>query len=119
MTPGTPRVTIVIPACNEDEQIVPILDRLFESVRLPCEVLVIVDSDTDTTVPVVEGYAQKEDRTASTPATASRSASSSPPRPSGSAFRSPRSRRSQAGPPGPAPGTAPDTDPIQKGNRGS
>ena len=62
MTPGTPRVTIIIPAYNEDERIVPILDRLFESVRLPCEVLVIVDSDTDTTVPVVEEYAQKEDR---------------------------------------------------------
>ena len=62
MTPGTPRVTIVIPAYNEDEQIVPILDRLFESVRLPCEVLVIVDGDTDTTVPVIEQYAQKEDR---------------------------------------------------------
>ena len=62
MTPGTPRVTIVIPACNEDEQIVPILDRLFESVRLPCEVLVIVDGDTDTTVPVIEEYAQKEVR---------------------------------------------------------
>jgi glycosyltransferase involved in cell wall biosynthesis len=62
LTPDTPRVTIVIPAYNEDEQIVPILDRLFESVRLPCEVLVIVDSDTDTTVPVVEEYAQKEDR---------------------------------------------------------
>ena len=62
MTPDRPRVTIVIPAYNEDEQIVPILDRLFESVHLPCEVLVIVDSDTDTTVPVVEEYAQKEER---------------------------------------------------------
>ena len=62
MTPGMPRVTIVIPAYNEDEQIVPILDRLFESVRLPCEVLVIVDGDTDTTIPVIEEYAQKEDR---------------------------------------------------------
>ena len=62
MTPDTPRVTIVIPAYNEDGRVVPILDRLFESVRLPCEVLVIVDSDGDTTVPVIEEYAQKEDR---------------------------------------------------------
>jgi dolichol-phosphate mannosyltransferase len=62
MTPDHPRVSVVIPAYNEDEQIVPILDRLFESVRLPCEVLVVVDSETDTTVPVVEEYAQKEHR---------------------------------------------------------
>jgi len=62
MTPDTPRVTVVIPAYNEDEQIVPILDRLFESVRLPCEVLVIVDCAADTTIPVVEEYAEKEHR---------------------------------------------------------
>ena len=62
MSSDAPRVTVVIPAYNEDEQIIPILDRLFESVRLPCEVLVIVDSETDTTIPVVEEYAQKENR---------------------------------------------------------
>jgi len=62
MTAETPRVTVVIPAYNEDAQIVPILDRIFESVRLPCEVLVIVDSDTDATIGVVEEYARKEDR---------------------------------------------------------
>ena len=38
------------------------LDRLFESVRLPSEVLVVVDSADDTTVPVAEEYAQKEPR---------------------------------------------------------
>ena len=62
MSSEAPRVTVVIPAYNEGERIIPILDRLFESVRLPCEVLVIVDSDTDTTIPVVEEYAQKEHR---------------------------------------------------------
>src|SRR5207247_7820793 len=36
--------------------------RLFESVRLPSEVLVVVDSADDTTVPVAEEYAQKEPR---------------------------------------------------------
>ena len=62
MTPDAPRVTVVIPAYNEDEQIVPVLDRIFESAHLSCEVLVVVDTRTDTTIPVVERYAQKEDR---------------------------------------------------------
>ena len=51
-----------MPAYNEDEQIVPILDRLFESVRLSCEVLVVVDTPDDTTIGVVEEYALKEPR---------------------------------------------------------
>jgi dolichol-phosphate mannosyltransferase len=57
-----PRISIVIPAYNEDDAIVPVLDRMFESVRLSCEVLVVVDSEDDTTVPVVVEYAQKEPR---------------------------------------------------------
>ena len=60
MTGERPRVTVVIPAYNEDEQIIHVLDRLFESVRLPCEVLIVVDSPADTTIPVAEEYAQKE-----------------------------------------------------------
>lgn len=52
-----PRVTIVIPAYNEGEDILPVLDRMLESVTLPCEVLVVVDSPEDTTVPVVTDYA--------------------------------------------------------------
>jgi dolichol-phosphate mannosyltransferase len=62
MSGERPRVTIVIPAYNEDEHVVPILDRLFESVRLSCEVLVVVDTPDDTTIPVVEEYAVKEPR---------------------------------------------------------
>ena len=57
-----PRVSVVVPAYNEGEQVTGVLDRLFESVRLPCEVLVVVDSADDTTVPVTEEYAQKEPR---------------------------------------------------------
>jgi dolichol-phosphate mannosyltransferase len=57
-----PRVSVVVPAYNEGEQVVSVLDRLFESVRLPSEVLVIVDSPDDTTVPVAEQYGQKEPR---------------------------------------------------------
>ena len=62
MTVGEPRVSIIIPAYNEGDQIVPVLDRLFESVRLPCEVLVVVDDESDSTVSVVCDYAEKEPR---------------------------------------------------------
>jgi len=63
MTGGEmPRVSIVVPAYNEGDQIVPVLDRLFESVHLQCEVLVVVDDEADTTVPVVTEYALKEPR---------------------------------------------------------
>jgi dolichol-phosphate mannosyltransferase len=58
----TPRVTVVVPAYNEGEHIVPVLDRLFESVHLACEVLVVVDSEDDLTVPVVSEYQLKEPR---------------------------------------------------------
>ena len=50
-----PRVSVVVPAYNEGDQILPVLDRLFESVHLQCEVLVVVDDENDTTVPVVNG----------------------------------------------------------------
>ena len=38
-----PRVSVVIPAYNEGDQVISVLDRLFESVRLPCEALLVVD----------------------------------------------------------------------------
>jgi dolichol-phosphate mannosyltransferase len=57
-----PRISIVIPAYNEDDAIIGVLDRMFESVRLSSEVLVVVDSEDDSTVPVVVEYAQKEPR---------------------------------------------------------
>jgi glycosyltransferase involved in cell wall biosynthesis len=58
----SPRVSIVIPVYNEEDHIVPVLDRLFESVTLPCEVLCVYDSPDDTTRPVLEQYAEKEPR---------------------------------------------------------
>jgi dolichol-phosphate mannosyltransferase len=57
-----PRISIVIPAYNEGDNIIPVLDRMFESVHLTSEVLVVVDSEDDNTVPVVIEYAQKEPR---------------------------------------------------------
>ena len=61
MTEGA-RVSVVIPARNEGANIRPVLDRLFEQVTLPLEVLVVVDSADDTTVPVVADYARTEAR---------------------------------------------------------
>ena len=57
-----PRVSIVIPAYNEGEHIVPGLDRIFEAIHLDAEVLVVVDTPGDTTVPVVEAYSAHEPR---------------------------------------------------------
>jgi dolichol-phosphate mannosyltransferase len=62
MTGDMPRVTVVIPAYNEGDHILPVLDRIFEAVHLPCEVLVVVDAPEDTTVPVVDEYSLKEPR---------------------------------------------------------
>jgi glycosyltransferase involved in cell wall biosynthesis len=58
-----PRVTVVIPAYNEASDIIPVLDRLLEAVTLPCEVLVVVDFPADTTIPVIEAYAAREQPT--------------------------------------------------------
>jgi dolichol-phosphate mannosyltransferase len=52
-----PRVSIVIPAYNEGSEIEDVLGRLAESVQLPHEILVVVDSPDDSTVPNVEKYA--------------------------------------------------------------
>ena len=41
MTGDLPRVSVVIPAYNEGDHILPVLDRIFEAVHLPCEVLVV------------------------------------------------------------------------------
>jgi dolichol-phosphate mannosyltransferase len=62
MSGDLPRVSVVIPAYNEGDHIVPVLDRIFEAVHLPCEVLVVVDAPDDTTVPVVDEYSLKEPR---------------------------------------------------------
>lgn len=57
-----PRVSIVVTAYNEGEAITQYLDRIFESVTLPCEVLVVYDSPDDTTAPWVEKYQQNDER---------------------------------------------------------
>ncbi|MFN8035247.1 MAG: glycosyltransferase family 2 protein [Acidimicrobiia bacterium] len=55
-----PHVSVVIPAYDEGEAIVPVLDRIFESVELPLEILVVFDEPDDSTVPYLEKYASHE-----------------------------------------------------------
>jgi dolichol-phosphate mannosyltransferase len=57
-----PRVSIVIPVYNEGEEIDPCLARIFGGVRLPCEVIVVYDDPSDTTVPYLEKYAKSDSR---------------------------------------------------------
>jgi dolichol-phosphate mannosyltransferase len=57
-----PRVSVVIPAYNEGAAVVPFLDRIFEAITLPAEVLVVYDAVEDTTVPFLETYTQREPR---------------------------------------------------------
>jgi glycosyltransferase involved in cell wall biosynthesis len=57
-----PRVSVVIPVRDEGPAIRAVLDRILESVTLPCEVLVVFDSPSDTTVPVLEEYADRDGR---------------------------------------------------------
>lgn len=49
-----PRVSVVIPAYNEGTDILPVLDRLLESVNLPCEVIIVVDFPEDTTIAALD-----------------------------------------------------------------
>jgi dolichol-phosphate mannosyltransferase len=64
LTPSeaTPRVSIVIPVYNEGEAIGPCLGRIFNGVKLDCEVLVVYDDPSDTTVPYLEKYAKNDPR---------------------------------------------------------
>jgi glycosyltransferase involved in cell wall biosynthesis len=57
-----PRVSVVVTAYNEGDTITTCLDRIFEAVSLPCEVLVVYDAPDDTTVPYLEKYATTETR---------------------------------------------------------
>ena len=57
-----PRVSIVVPAYNEGGEIEEVLSRLTEAVQLPSEIVIVVDSPEDTTLPYVEKYAAKDQR---------------------------------------------------------
>lgn len=49
----SPQLSIVIPVYNEGENIAPTLRQLAATVKMPHEVLVVYDQDTDTTLPVL------------------------------------------------------------------
>lgn len=55
-------VSVVIPAYNEGDGIVPVLDRIIDAVELEFEILVVVDFEADSTVPVLLDYAAREPR---------------------------------------------------------
>lgn len=58
----TPRVSIVIPVYNEGENIVACLDRILREVMLPSEVLVVYDTEDDTTIPFATKAAAADQR---------------------------------------------------------
>jgi glycosyltransferase involved in cell wall biosynthesis len=55
-------ISVVIPAYNEGESIIPVLDRIFDAVESECEILVVVDTPADSTVPVLRDYSEREPR---------------------------------------------------------
>ena len=55
-------LTVVIPAYNEGDAIVPVLDRIFDAVESDVEIFVVVDFPEDDTVPVLAAYREHEPR---------------------------------------------------------
>ena len=57
-----PRISVIVPMYDEGEEIVVFLDRLFDSITMPCEVLAVYDAIDDRTVAHLEAYAAQEPR---------------------------------------------------------
>jgi glycosyltransferase involved in cell wall biosynthesis len=57
-----PRVSVVVPVHDEGESVITCLDRIFEGVSLPCEVLMVYDAPDDSTVPYLQKYSAEEPR---------------------------------------------------------
>jgi dolichol-phosphate mannosyltransferase len=57
-----PRVSVVIPVHDEGEAVTACLDRIFQAVTVPCEVLVVYDDPSDSTVPYLDEYARRQPR---------------------------------------------------------
>ena len=58
MNTAAPRVTIVIPAFNEGDHIVPGLARIVEAVQTLAEIVVVVDSTEDSTIAPIAQFAK-------------------------------------------------------------
>jgi dolichol-phosphate mannosyltransferase len=57
-----PRVSIVIPVYNEGDAIDACLARIFEGVAWDCEVVVVYDDPSDSTVPYLDKWATRDPR---------------------------------------------------------
>ena len=63
LSDGAPHLlSTVIPVYNEGESISVCLDRIVAGVTLPCEVLVVYDDESDTTVEPLRKYAEYDPR---------------------------------------------------------
>jgi dolichol-phosphate mannosyltransferase len=62
LTEAEPRVSIVVPAYNEGDAIRPFLDKVAKTVSLPFELLVVVDTSDDSTIPAVEAAGKNDPR---------------------------------------------------------
>lgn len=58
----TPRASIIVPAYNEGNEIIPFLQRVARTVTIPFELLVVVDTAEDSTIPAVEQVTAQDDR---------------------------------------------------------
>jgi len=58
----TIEVSVVIPAYQEGDEICPVLDRIFVGTQYVQEVLIVVDSPDDSTIPIITDYAKSEPR---------------------------------------------------------
>ena len=56
------RCSIVIPAYEESENIIAVLERIQEHVNLDFECLVVVDGDSDSTIPIVNAFTKRDSR---------------------------------------------------------
>jgi dolichol-phosphate mannosyltransferase len=55
-------VSVIVPAYEEGDGIVPVLDRFLEGISLTFEVLVVVDDEADSTVAAVRQHAADDER---------------------------------------------------------
>lgn len=54
------RASIIVPSLNEGDQILTFLERFEDSVSIPVEILIVVDSKTDTTLPALKKFRSRK-----------------------------------------------------------
>ena len=58
----SPRVSVVVPAYQEGEGIVPVLERMGEAIKIDAEIVVVIDDESDSTAPFVREFATRDPR---------------------------------------------------------